>query len=111
MAFTSVEEIFEKMPQVFNPTTAKGVDTIFQFHITGEQGGDWNVIVKDQTCEINEGVHKDPSVSLTMSDVDWIAICNGKLDPMMAFMEGKLMASGDVMAGQLLSSLFPLQTG
>lgn len=108
MVFTSIDAIFEKMPQVFNPTSAKGVNTIFQFHITGAQGGDWNVIVKDQACEINKGVHKNPSVSLTMADVDWMAICSGTLDPMMAFMNGQLTATGDIMAAQMLSSLFPL---
>jgi len=108
MVFTSVAAIFEKMPQVFNPANAKGVNTIFQFHITGQQAGEWNVIVKDQTCEINQGVHSNPSVSLTMADVDWMAICSGTLDPMMAFMSGQLTATGDVMAAQLMTSIFPL---
>ena len=108
MALESVKEVFEKMPQVFNPASAAGVNTIFQFHITGDQSGDWNVIVKDNTCQVNEGVHESPNVTLTMADQDWLALCNGTLNGMTAFMTGKLKASGDIMAAQRIPMLFPL---
>jgi putative sterol carrier protein len=108
MALTSVKEVFEKMPQVFNPAAAAGLNIIFQYKISGPQGGDWNVIVKDSTCQVNEGVHESPSVTLTMADEDWLAICNGTLNGMTAFMTGKLKATGDIMAAQRIQSLFPL---
>jgi 3-hydroxybutyryl-CoA dehydratase len=108
MALTTVKEVFEKMPQVFSAANAAGVNTIFQFHITGDQGGDWNVIVKDQACQVSEGVHDSPSVTLTMAAEDWLAICNGTLNGMTAFMTGKLKATGDIMAAQRIGSLFPL---
>jgi putative sterol carrier protein len=108
MALTSVKEVFEKMPQVFNPAAAAGLNIIFQFNISGPQGGDWNVIVKDGTCQVNEGVHESPTVTLTLADEDWLAICNGTLNGMTAFMTGKLKATGDIMAAQRIQSLFPL---
>ena len=108
MTLTSVKEIFEKMPQVFNAPAATGLDLVFQFHITGDQGGDWNVTVKEGACKIETGVHTSPSVSLTMADQDWLAMCNGTLNGMTAFMTGKLKASGDIMAAQRIQSLFPL---
>ena len=108
MALNTVNEVFEKMPQVFNPAAAAGLNVIYQFHITGDQAGDWNVIIKDSTCQVNEGVHESPSVSLTMADADWLAMCNGTLNGMTAFMTGKLKASGDIMAAQRIPTLFPL---
>jgi 3-hydroxybutyryl-CoA dehydratase len=108
MALESVKEVFEKMPQVFNAASAAGVNTIFQFHITGDQSGDWNVIVKDNACQVSEGVHESPNVTLTMADQDWLALCNGTLNGMTAFMTGKLKASGDIMAAQRIPMLFPL---
>jgi putative sterol carrier protein len=108
MALTSVKEVFEKMPTVFNPSSAAGLNAIFQFHITGGESGDWHVAVKDNTCEVTEGVHDNPTVSLTMADTDWIAMCNGELDGMSAFMSGKLKATGDIMMAQRIPSLFPL---
>jgi len=108
MALSTVNEVFEKMPQVFNPAAAAGLNVVFQFHITGDQAGDWNVVIKDSACQVNKGVHESPSVSLTMGDVDWLAMCNGTLNGMTAFMTGKLKATGDIMAAQRIPNLFPL---
>ncbi len=108
MALTSVKEVFEKMPEVFNPAAAAGLNMIFQFHITGNEAGEWHVIVKDNTCQVLDGAHESPNVTLTMADADWLAMCNGTLNGMTAFMTGKLKASGDIMAAQRIPSLFPM---
>jgi putative sterol carrier protein len=47
-------------------------------------------------------------VTLTIADQDWLALCNGTLNGMTAFMTGKLKVSGDIMAAQRIQSLFPL---
>jgi putative sterol carrier protein len=109
MALTSVKEVFETMPKVFNPANASGLSVVFQYHITGDEAGDWFVTVKDQACNVTPGISDSPNVSLTMADKDWLAICNGQLDGMSAFMSGKLKASGDIMLAQRIPSLFPLR--
>ena len=106
--FTSVKEIFAGMSGVFNRNAAAGLNAVFQYHIKGAESGDWYVAVKDQTCMVSEGVHGSPTVSLTLADKDWIAMCNGELDGMSAFMGGKLKLSGDIMLAQRIASLFPL---
>jgi len=108
MALTSVKEVFEKMPVVFNPSAAAGLSVVFQFHITGGEAGDWNVTVKDGACQVSQGVSGSPTVTLTLADVDWLAICNRQLYGMTAFMSGKLKASGDIMMAQRIATLFPL---
>ncbi len=110
MALTSVKEVFEKMPQVFNAGAAAGVNAVFQFHITGGEAGDWHVVVKDNACQVAQGVHSSPTVSLTMADADWLAMCNGQLDGMTAFMSGKLKATGNIMMAQSIPNLFPLRS-
>jgi putative sterol carrier protein len=107
-AFASVKEIFAGMPGVFNRDAAAGLDAVFQYNIEGAGGGDWYVVIKDQTCTVSEGVHASPTVSLRMADKDWIAMCNGEFDGMSAFMTGKLKISGDIMLAQRIASLFPL---
>jgi len=108
MALSTVNEVFEKMQQVFDASAAAGLNVVYQFHITGDQGGDSNVVIKDGTCQVNKGVHEKPSVSLTMADLDWLAICNNTMNATTAFMSGKLKASGDIMAAQRIKGLFPL---
>ena len=104
MTFSSAKQIFDNMEQGFRPDAAVGVDMVFQFHING--AGDWNVAVKDGACEIAEGIHANPTVALTMSEENWIALVGGKLNPAMAFMSGKIKASGDLFAAQKFGSLF-----
>ncbi len=106
MAFSSVPEVFQKMPEVFNSAAAAGLNVIYQFHISGDQSGDWYVVIKDGTCQVESGVHASPNVSLSLLDNDWLAMCNGTLNGMTAFMTGKLKASGDIMAAQRIPSLF-----
>jgi putative sterol carrier protein len=108
MALTTVKEVFEKMPEVFNPAAAAGLNIIFQFNITGNEAGEWHVIIKDNACQVIDGAHGSPNVTLTMADADWLAMCNGTLNGMTAFMTGKLKASGDIMAAQRIPSLFPM---
>jgi putative sterol carrier protein len=106
--FTSVKEIFAGMPQFLNRNAAAGLNAVFQYNIEGAETGDWYVVVKDQSCTVSEGIHGSPTVSLRLADKDWIAMCNGELDGMSAFMSGKLKISGDIMLAQRIASLFPL---
>ena len=108
MAFTDIKEVFSNIPKVFNPTAAKGVNAVFQFDITGDNGGSWNVVVKDGDCQVNEGTHASPSVTLTMAPDTWLGMVNKQLNGMQAFMSGKLKAKGDIMLAQRIQSLFPL---
>lgn len=108
MELSSVSEIFDKMPTVFNAAAAGGLDAVFQFNITGDQGGDYYVAIKDNACTVDKGVHAAPSVTLSLAGEDWIDICSGKLDGMTAFMSGKLKATGNIMLAQRIKSLFPL---
>ena len=108
MAFTDVKEVFGKMPEVFNPSAAQGMDSVFQYEITGDGGGNWSVIIKDGACQIQEGTHDSPSVTLTMSAETWLGIVNKQTNGMQAFMSGQLKASGDIMLAQRIEQLFPL---
>lgn len=108
MAMESVSEVFKAMPEKFDPAAAQGFDMVFQFHITGEQAGDWNVTIQDGTCTVAEGVHDSPGCTMTMADQDWLAMVSGQLNGAAAFMSGKLKIEGDIMAAQRLGSLFKL---
>jgi len=108
MAFTEVKEIFGKMPEVFNADAAQGLDAVFQYEITGDNGGNWSVVVKDGACRVSEGVHASPSVTLTLSGDTWLGIVNKQTNGMQAFMSGQLKATGDIMLAQRIEQLFPL---
>ena len=107
MALTNVKEVFTTMSELFNSGAAQGLNAVFQYHITGDSGGSWNVIVTDGACQIREGTHETPTVTLTMTCETWLSIVNKELNAMQAFMEGQLKVSGDIMLAQRIPELFP----
>jgi len=96
------------MPEVLDRGAAAGLNVVIQFDIEGDEGGDWYAVIKDQTCTISEGVHDSPTLSLRMADKNWIALCKGELNAVLAFMTGKLKAKGDLVLAQRLTKLFSL---
>ncbi len=46
---------------------------------------------------------------MSMSDQTWLAIAEGKLDPVNAFTMGKVKMSGDMMLAMHLQDLFPIK--
>jgi putative sterol carrier protein len=94
------------MPDAFNAEAAGGVDVVFQYNITGDNGGDWYCIVSENKCTVEPGIHKKPTCILKMQDTDFLAMINGELPAMQAFTSGKLKIGGDVMKSQLIEKLF-----
>ena len=102
----SVAAIFEAMPNTFKADAAAGVDVVFQFHISGEGGGDWQCLIKDGTCKVVAGVHEKPVCTLKMAAAGFLAMMEGSLPAMQAYTSGKLKIEGDIMKSQLLEKLF-----
>jgi putative sterol carrier protein len=104
---TTIAEIFEAMPTIFNPAAAAGLNKTFQWNITGEQAGVWALRVHDGVCELVPGGVEKPDVTFTISDQDWIALTQGKLDAQSAFFSGKLKVAGDMGFALRVPQLFP----
>jgi putative sterol carrier protein len=91
------KEFFEKvLPNRFNPSKAAGVDVTVQINITGPNGGDWIVILKDQKIEAREGTHPSPTIIIKMAETDYMNLVNGKMSGEKAFMTGKLQFKGSI---------------
>jgi putative sterol carrier protein len=103
----TVAETFEAMPGIFNPAAAAGMDKIFQWNVTGDEAGIWGVKIANNECSVIPGGVEKPDITFTVSDKDWLAISEGKLDPMNAFMTGKLKLTGDMMLAMKVPNLFP----
>ncbi len=104
----TVKDIFDKMPNAFNPEAAKGIDIVFQYNISGKNGGEWMITIKDESCKVESGKANKPTCTLNIGDNDFIDMITGKLDPMKAFTSGKLTIDGDVMKSQLIGKLFKM---
>jgi NAD(P)-dependent dehydrogenase (short-subunit alcohol dehydrogenase family)/putative sterol carrier protein len=107
--FDSVAAVFEALPGGFVADAAAGVNVVFQFSISGSDGGEWNCAISDGACTVNSGAHAKPTCTLKMADGDFLALMNGKLPAMQAYTSGKLVIGGDIMKSQLIEKLFRLR--
>ncbi|WP_277810628.1 SCP2 sterol-binding domain-containing protein [Chromohalobacter canadensis] len=97
--------VIEKLQSRFDPAAARGMNDIFQFHIS--DADDYYLHIQDGTLDVQQGEHDDPSVSLTTDTETLKGVMSGEINGMQAFMSGKLKATGNVMLASKLTSLFP----
>lgn len=106
MADITVKDIFNEMPNRFNPDAAKGMNAVIQFNLTGDDAGQYHAIIKDGQLEVKEGTHASPNMTMTMAGKDYVDLTLGKLNGQMAFMQGKLKIAGDMGLAMKMQTLF-----
>ena len=91
------KEFFEKaLPSRFKPDKAAGIDVIAQLNLTGLNGGEWVVTIKDQKLQVTEGTHPSPTLTLKITENDFMDIVNGKLSAEKAFFTGRVQFEGNI---------------
>lgn len=103
---TSARAVFEAIPGRVNPEQLKGITASIQFDLSGDGGGQWVVGIADGQVVVTPGTTASPDVSVTTSAADYLAMVNGELKPMNAFMQGKVKVKGDMGLVMKLQSLF-----
>src|SRR5438270_13562876 len=80
------EEKIAKKVQTSSPEEREKINAIYEFNITGDNGGVWTVtILKDQgTVEV--GSKGTAKCTVTAASTDFMNIVAGKMNPQMAFM-------------------------
>jgi len=106
----TARQLIEEMPATFRPERAGRAKAVVQFHISGEGGGDWYVVIRDRTCTVTEGVTQSADATLRMDAGEYVALATGKLGSMKAFMSGKVKAAGDVALLQRMDRWFVRMT-
>lgn len=106
MTEMSIQEWVDRMPTYFIPEKAAGVDATIQLHLSGEQGGDWAVLIHDQNLEVVNGEVSNPRLVLSGDAQDVLQVLSGKMDGMRAFMQGKIKMQGDMGLAMKLAGMF-----
>ncbi len=100
-----LEKIFDSMPERFQADKADGVDMTVLFDVSGDGGGQWSVSVKDGKIDVQQAATDNPTASIKISSEDFQAMTSGQLNPMMAFMSGKIKVDGDLNSVMKFQSL------
>lgn len=103
----NVKAFFQLLPGKFDADAAEDLDAVYQFDLSGAQGGQYILTIREGACQVTEGLHEDPHVSLSMSGEDCLKILNGQLSGPAVAMSGRLKISGDIGLAMQLKALFP----
>lgn len=91
------KEFFEKiLPTRFKAEKAASVNVVALINVSGVEGGDWTVTIKDQRMRVTEGMHSSPDLALKMAQADFLDLVNGKISAEKAFFTGKVQFKGNI---------------
>ena len=95
----SVKDLFERhMPARLKakPDVVAKINAVYQFNVSGPGGGAWSVDCTSPGGLISQGTSPAARCTVVITDADLINVVNGRLNPQMAFMSGKLKIQGDM---------------
>ncbi|MBP2017533.1 putative sterol carrier protein [Symbiobacterium terraclitae] len=103
----TIAELFENLKAQIaaNPAKIANLKASYQFELTGEGGGVYHATFDNGTYELGEGPLPNPGCTITISVADFFALLERKLNPMAAFMSGKLKVRGDMGMAMKLQQL------
>jgi putative sterol carrier protein len=102
---TDFNELMKSLPMMVDAEEANGLNGRVQFSLSGEGGGEWGVVLDDGKVSVSEGAMTQPQLTVKTSTENAEKLLHGKLDPMMAFMTGKIKIAGDMALGIKLIGL------
>ena len=108
MSDISVKQMIYNHEKAFRADVAEGVEAIIQYRLTGEEGGDYIINIKDGKCTVAEGIAENPTMTLTADGRDFGDVLLGKANGMQYFMQGKLKLAGDLNLAMKLTSFFKM---
>ena len=109
---TTPAEIFGKIAAAAekDPESVCEVDTIYQFVVDGSQGGTFVLNLKKGTKSdfLSTQPASNADITIKVSDEDWTNMVAGKLNPMEAFMGGKIKVEGNMALAMNLPKVLKL---
>lgn len=91
----TVKERFATLEQRFLPDKAKGVNVKLQFKLSGSDGGNWYVVIKDGKIKVTEGTGPGADATVIAKASDYQKMADGEMNKTLAFLRGKLKIEGD----------------
>ena len=74
----------------------KDFNAVIQIVLTGEGGGEYYLELAAGDLKTGKGKADSPKMTITQAVEDWREINAGRLNPLMAFMSGKIKVSDDM---------------
>jgi putative sterol carrier protein len=94
----SIRELWQEIERVMNenPEPIKGMNVVYQYEITGDDSGTFQLLISEGAARVVEGTEATPDCTLKLSDTNFKKMIMGKLNGTAAFMTGKLKVQGSM---------------
>lgn len=96
-----LEKIFATIAERYDASAMPGFSTKVQFDL---EDSFYFIAIEDGKCNYGTEKTENPDATVTMTQEDFKAMVSGELNPMMAFMQGKIKVDGN------MSTVMKLQT-
>ncbi len=97
MADLTAQDIFnEELPNKLEESGGVDIDAIYQFDVTGDNGGTWNIDFNRDGDYVQEGENEDADCTVEIEGSDFVGMWNGDLNGQQLFMMGKISVEGDM---------------
>ena len=107
----SPREVLDHLPGHFLPEKAGDARATVHLELTGVHAGQWTVRVAEGRCEVCDGFQGIPDLALQADGSDYAQIMEGSLNPLAAFMQGRVKFSGDLTVALRMQGWFRLPGG
>lgn len=93
-----MDAIWRQIEQNINakPGPIQELNVIYQFELSGENGGVWQLSLTNGQAMVEKHPQKEPDCKLMMSIESFKKLVSGKLNGATAFMTGKLKVQGSL---------------
>jgi len=98
----TAKDLLHRMPEALDVEAAGDTKAVIQYELSEPV----YQVLDAGTVRTVDGRAEAPDLTVTIGDDDLLALFNGALNPMMAFMTGRIRVGGDVALAQRLVKLF-----
>lgn len=98
--------VLNLLSSAFQSDKADGIDATIQLRISSPEARNYFLKIKDKTLSGGEGLAEKPRVTISANTKDLIDIFEGRMDPMTAYFQGRLIVQGDLSFAMKLAGLF-----
>lgn len=89
----TAKEFLMALPAKVSPEAIAGHNTNFHFDLGGDDGGQYTLKLNDGAASIAEGLEGEANCVVKAKGSDLMDVVEGRQNPMMAFMMGKIKVS------------------
>ena len=101
-----IRRLFPGMVARLIPGKADGIDATILFDLSGDNGGRFWIKLADGAAESGEGDVEQPAMTLKARADDCFAVLTGQMNPMQAFMTGRIKILGDMSLAMKMQTMF-----